>query len=267
MNDLWLIDSKKENIRQVNSYFENIKFRKGKGQERENLKLILQRFEYYGQQCYPKLCFKDFVEKVEYVSGKRTIRHVLQDIRRGNIDQVDDEEEDVNQASEPVVDFGIDVNDEETNQQQQPQSPERQLSPKASPVKSAVMTDEMRDMIRRKREEALAKRQKKLDESIASQNLSFDDKETNIGEVAEGDNAQTKESADDSDKENIVENENKIDKENAGNIEDDDNLHLKDNDSNSNLKSNEGEQLKKIDEINDVGKQNMDELEEMEIEE
>ena len=40
---------------------QKIKFRKGKGQEKDNLKMVLQRYEYFAQNCYPRLCFKDFV--------------------------------------------------------------------------------------------------------------------------------------------------------------------------------------------------------------
>ena len=181
LNDVWLTDSRRESIRKVNGYFDKIKFRKGKGQERENLKILLQRYEYFGQNCYPKLCFKDFVEKVETVSGKRSIKHVLQDIRHGRELDLESDNDDENEA----------MNTEEPgssapDQAPQPDLPSREPSPTPQadeptpPPKQ--MTNEMRDFIRCKREEALAKRKQKLDESV---NQSSSNREE-VNEAREG---------------------------------------------------------------------------------
>lgn len=181
LNDAWLINSSKENIRQVNHYFKDIKFKSGKGRERTNLKMILQRYEYFAQQCYPKLCFKDFVEKVEHVSGKKTIKNVLLEIRQGRNEIVDDEETFPN-------DIDNDVNLDIQNTDTQPASPEQpQRSPPESPNASIAntqeassppkMTDEMREFIRRKREEAIAKRKQKLEESMNTSQIEGSDKE------------------------------------------------------------------------------------------
>jgi len=186
LNDQWLIDSKRENIRQVNGYFEKIKFKKGKGQERENLKMILQRYEYFGQNCYPKLCFKDFVEKVEFVSGKSRIKHVLQDIRLdrnmnpgGSDDDDDNGEEQAMNIEDPVPNT-MPMNDDH----QSTTSPARESSPPNSPPPPPPkpMTDEMREMIRKKREEALAKRKQKMDESMNKSITNENDEESTANE-------------------------------------------------------------------------------------
>ena len=213
LNDVWLTDSRRESIRKVNSYFEKIKFRKGKGQERENLKILLQRYEYFGQNCYPKLCFKDFVEKVEGVSGKRSIKHVLQDIRNGR-DIIEDPDSDDN--AEPItnVDEPVPAADDLVNTA--PNSPARNSpspTPDAEPTPPPKpMTDEIREMIRKKREEALAKRQQKLNESLnqSSINAQNGDKDMNEKEDDKvGDNGQPSPKApyvDEKEAENVSQN-------------------------------------------------------------
>jgi len=181
LNENWLVDSRRENIRHVNGYFEKMKFKKGKGQERENLKMILQRYEYFGQNCYPKLCFTDFVEKVEYVSGKRTIKHVLQDIRQGR-DLIPSDSE--NENEDPVRDIEDPIPNVPSANNSPSGSPEKPKSPPSDKPKS-VMTDEMKEMIRKKREEALAKRQQRLNESMNDTEIAPKDNLESNGVVKE----------------------------------------------------------------------------------
>ena len=194
LNDVWLTDSRRESIRKVNGYFDKIKFRKGKNQERENLKLILQKYEYFGQNCYPKLCFKDFVEKVESVSGKRSIKHVLQDIRNGR-DFVEDPDSDDNAEPEMNVDEPTPALDADKAQNPFPNSPSRDSpSPPPPDIEPTPppkpITDEMREFIRKKREEALAKRQQKLNDSMNQSTTSpqDDDKDVSQNNDNEDDN-------------------------------------------------------------------------------
>lgn len=179
LNDEWLTNPKMEGIYKVNNYFESLKYKKGKGREQDNLKIILQRYEYWAHQCYPKLCFSDFVHKVELLSGKRKIKHALQEIRNNlteNNNNADDDEDSSNNMENDNIDpFTADTNStgnnilKENNEEvdaavtaqnvlhtQPPE--EQQVSPKIS--------EEMREMIRRKREEAIAKRKRKFEESM-----------------------------------------------------------------------------------------------------
>ncbi|XP_057304508.1 TIMELESS-interacting protein-like [Hydractinia symbiolongicarpus] len=191
LNDEWLTNPRMEGIYKVNNYFESLKYKKGKGREQENLKIILQRYEYWAHQCYPKLCFSDFVHKVELLSGKRKIKHALQEIRNNltennNNNGGDDEDSTNNMENDNIDPFAGDSNStgnnilKENNEEVDAgvtaqnvlhaQPPEQQVSPKIS--------EEMREMIRRKREEAIAKRKRKLEESMT-------DETHNINEIEE----------------------------------------------------------------------------------
>lgn len=182
LNDAWLVNPQKENIRKVNRYFEKIKFKGGKGRERKNLEMILQRYEYFAQQCYPKLCFKDFVEKVELASGKRTIKNVLQEIRQGrnDIDEATSDLENDNPNPEENMDI---QNPTQPASPSQPNSTSQPDMPDASSVETQQihsppkMTDDVREMIRRKREEAITKRKQKLEESMNASHIGNQEKE------------------------------------------------------------------------------------------
>ena len=179
LNEKWITDPKKEGLYAVNKYFEKIKLKRGKGYELKNLKTILKRYEYWAQQCYPKLCFKDFIDNLENLSGKKLVKRTLQEIRTNTIPNSEFVEEGADDI-DPGVNIPIDcenpVNSNVFPSSFQPitnSSSPRPITGFSSPQQitdsNNTIPDEMKEIIRRKREEAIAKRKRKLDES---QNLS-----------------------------------------------------------------------------------------------
>ena len=162
LNQAWLLNEKHEGVAQVNSYFQGIKFKAGRGHELTNLKLILKRYEYWAQQCYPKLCFQDFVEKVEDLSSKNGIRSILQQNRNKSRNMsISNTSSSLTDKISPRVEsnpnlFGGD-------------SPNKlkQNFIEMMPESSVVITENLRESIFRKREEAIAKRKLKLEQSVS----------------------------------------------------------------------------------------------------
>ncbi|XP_004206439.2 TIMELESS-interacting protein [Hydra vulgaris] len=154
LNQAWLLDEKHEGISKVNSYFKGIKLKSSRGHELANLKVILKRYEYWAQQCYPKLCFQDFVEKVEMLSGKKEIRNFLQQNRNENQNTPDSLlTNKLSLRTDSEILFGGD-------------SPQKLNQPIVTPDESFLITEDLRQTISRKREEAIAKRKLKLEQSM-----------------------------------------------------------------------------------------------------
>lgn len=186
LNEKWITDPNKAGMHSVNIYFEKIKLKRGKGNELCNIKMILKRYEYWAQQCYPKLCFKDFVDKVESLSHKKLVKNVLQEIRcsRSSGD-INDDNNDDNACENAEGDAGGDVQTRDflntpapfASPAVQPNtsfaSPHLNSTSFASPQLNSTVTDEQREAIRRKREEAIAKRERKLEEIMNQSNLSL----------------------------------------------------------------------------------------------
>ena len=192
LNEKWLL-SNNPGIHNVNSYFEKVKFKKGRNCEKENLKIILQRFEYFAHQCYPKITFREFVDKVERLSGKKTIKHALHEIRNQTINVNFDNENNENNTDDIGQIFGKEnipdhdvANNQAGNSQQVTNNSQEN---NAETISSPVITEDMKEMIRRKREEAIERRRQRLEQSInasqiESQDASQSDVNTNSQDSA-----------------------------------------------------------------------------------
>ena len=184
LNEKWLL-SNNPGIHDVNSYFEKVKFKKGRNCEKENLKIILQRFEYFAHQCYPKITFREFVDKVERLSGKKIIKHALHEIRNQAInvnfdnENVESKTDDIEQmfGEENVPDHDVANNQVGDSQQATNNIQENNTETISSPV----ITEDMKEMIRKKREEAIERRKQRLEQSMnASQIESQDASQTDV---------------------------------------------------------------------------------------
>lgn len=184
LNEKWLL-SNNPGIHNVNSYFEKVKFKKGRNCEKENLKIILQRFEYFAHQCYPKITFREFVDKVERLSGKKTIKHALHEIRNQamnlnfNNENNEGNTDDIGQmfGEDNVPDHDVENNQAGDSQQATNNIQEDNTETMSSPV----ITEDMKEMIRRKREEAIERRKQRLEQSMtASQIESQDTSQTDV---------------------------------------------------------------------------------------
>ena len=192
LNEKWLL-SNNPGIHNVNSYFEKVKFKKGRNCEKENLKIILQRFEYFAHQCYPKITFREFVDKVERLSGKKTIKHALHEIRNQTINVNSDNENNENNTDDIGQIFGKEnipdhdvANNQAGNSQQVTNNSQEN---NAETISSPVITEDMKEMIRRKREEAIERRRQRLEQpmnasQIESQDASQSDVNTNSQDSA-----------------------------------------------------------------------------------
>ncbi|XP_055727951.1 TIMELESS-interacting protein-like, partial [Salvelinus fontinalis] len=64
----------------LRTLFDNVHF-KGKGQEAEDLKVLMQRMENWAHRLYPKLQFEDFIDKLETLGSKKEVQTCLKRIR------------------------------------------------------------------------------------------------------------------------------------------------------------------------------------------
>ncbi|KAG2470996.1 TIPIN protein, partial [Polypterus senegalus] len=64
----------------LRTLFDNVKF-KGKGNEAEDLKLLMQHMEHWAHRLYPKLQFEDFINKLEVLGNKKEVQTCLKRIR------------------------------------------------------------------------------------------------------------------------------------------------------------------------------------------
>lgn len=193
LNEQYITTHLGQGLDKVNSYFDKVVYKKGKDSEFANLRMVLQQYEYYGQQCYPKLCFQDFTDKVEKLSKKKMIRNSLQGIRnrsKTKDDGKEDEDEGGNGGSgnegvnggsgDEGVNEGTtstlhetdanETNDTrnlntseniESNTSQNLQ-PTREETPSKTPP--TVITEEMKELMKEKRLAAIEKRKRKIEE-------------------------------------------------------------------------------------------------------
>lgn len=180
LNEKWVTDPKQEGMYQVNKYFEGIKLKPGKGDELKTLTTVLRKYEYWAQQCYPKFCFKDVVNKLEFMSGKKPIRNALTAIRN-NINPFQDDaigEEnggdddgagELNNPTDGVGDPGVFppiVDDVPSTPTQHSLGSFAVPTQPVTTSSSTPIAEDMKELIRKKREAAIAKRKRKLEESM-----------------------------------------------------------------------------------------------------
>ena len=81
----------KRGLRVIPEIFQDVKF-KGKGHEKEDLKILLRKYEYWAHQMYPKGCFRDVVDRVEeLMTKKRNLRNFARKIKEN--EPLSDEEQ------------------------------------------------------------------------------------------------------------------------------------------------------------------------------
>jgi len=183
LNEQYITTHLGQGLDKVNSYFDKVVYKKGKDSEFANLRIVLQQYEYYGQQCYPKLCFQDFTDKVEKLSKKKMIRNSLQDIRNRSKtkDGKEDEDEGANGGSgDEGVNEGatsplhetdtngtndtrnLNTSENIENNTSENLQPTREETPCKTPP--TVITEELKELMKEKRLAAIEKRKRKMEE-------------------------------------------------------------------------------------------------------
>ena len=72
----------KSGIRQLPETFKEVKF-KGRGREKEDLHLLLQKMEHWAHVLMPRSQFIDVVDKVESLGSKKRVRSHASDVKLG----------------------------------------------------------------------------------------------------------------------------------------------------------------------------------------
>jgi len=152
---------------------DDIKF-KGKGHEASDLKLLVQRYEYWAHRLFPKFPFADVVDQVENLGHKKLVQNCLKRIRRGEDDTVEDG----------------DRSDSELPQNIESQDGGSLSQVPATPVmnnnqtfgvqmetrdRMVILTPEQQERIRLNRERALAKRRAAQEKQAEQNNTQTDD--------------------------------------------------------------------------------------------
>jgi len=171
---------------------DDVKF-KGKGHEASDLKLLMQRYEYWAHRLFPKFPFADVVEQVENLGHKKLVQNCIKRIRRGEEDTVEDEER----------------SDTEIGQNNGPQDDETPSQINGTPVASnlqtfgvqvearnsmVILTPEQQERIRLNRERALAKRKAAQEKQAVGDNTQTGQTDAQTGET-ENAGAQSTENA------------------------------------------------------------------------
>ncbi|XP_015763350.1 PREDICTED: TIMELESS-interacting protein-like [Acropora digitifera] len=148
---------------------------KGKGHEASDLRLLMQRYEYWAHRLFPKFPFVDVVEQVESLSAKKLVQNCIKRVRRGEEETVNDNDEDKSDAE-----TGQNNNEVQENgvggagTQENGTSGVNNLQTFGAQVEAndrvVILTPEQQERIRLNREKALAKL-KAFQEKQASQVL------------------------------------------------------------------------------------------------
>ncbi|XP_043350050.1 TIMELESS-interacting protein isoform X4 [Dermochelys coriacea] len=140
--------------------FDNAKF-KGKGHETEDLKTLLRHMEHWAHRLFPKLQFDDFMERVESLGNKKEVQTCLKRIR---LDLPILHEDFTSNEGSGGGNNGLKM------------SPEEELDPFSEHVKeefdshsSTALTEEQQRRMEKNRQQALERRQAKLQFNSQSQ--------------------------------------------------------------------------------------------------
>ncbi|XP_039629461.1 TIMELESS-interacting protein isoform X2 [Polypterus senegalus] len=145
----------------LRTLFDNVKF-KGKGNEAEDLKLLMQHMEHWAHRLYPKLQFEDFINKLEVLGNKKEVQTCLKRIR----------------MDMPLTheDFITKPDEDAPNANQLPEEPDPFLTstPMTAPVHSTPMgsstlTDDQRQRIERNKQQAMERRLLRLQQAASTQ--------------------------------------------------------------------------------------------------
>ncbi|XP_076279874.1 uncharacterized protein LOC143208868 [Lasioglossum baleicum] len=177
-------------IHTIEKYFEGFKFQ-GKGQEKLDLDRILKRMEHWGHRLFPKLEFDSFLERLEKLGSRRDLQVFVKKYRQDMVspdddaivrDMVDDDSEKEEQ-DKPIDEFDLLIAEQiekqkQVNQQSSDTSTADALfdklmsqtnnkaSQQSQPVKESTgpsqLSDEVKEHIERKRQEALRRREARL---------------------------------------------------------------------------------------------------------
>ncbi|XP_028679679.1 TIMELESS-interacting protein [Erpetoichthys calabaricus] len=154
----------------LRTLFDNVKF-KGKGNEAEDLKLLMQHMEHWAHRLYPKLQFEDFINKLEVLGNKKEVQTCLKRIR----------------MDMPLTheDFITKPDEDAPNASQLPEEPDPFLTstPMTAPVHSTPMgsstlTDEQRQRIEHNKQLAMERRLLRLQQAASTQDQSGSTLET-----------------------------------------------------------------------------------------
>lgn len=117
-------------IHTVEKYFTDIKF-VGKGHERHDLNNVMKRLEHWAHRLYPNYNFDDFIGTVEKLGRKKQMQTHMYRYRQGLLDEVvknniehdDNEEERMDQTSEPIDELDEIINQQIEHYSVAPQTP------------------------------------------------------------------------------------------------------------------------------------------------
>ncbi|KAL9987389.1 hypothetical protein ACROYT_G001683 [Oculina patagonica] len=150
---------------------DDIKF-KGKGHEASDLKLLVQRYEYWAHRLFPKFPFADVVDQVENLGSKKLVQNCIKRIRRGEEDTVEDEgrsDTELAQNSESQDDGLL---------SQVPATPVNNVQAFGVQMEArdqmVILTPEQQERIRLNRERALARRKAALEKQAEQDNTQTD---------------------------------------------------------------------------------------------
>jgi len=158
-------------IAALESYFQRVKF-KGKGNEQQDLDVILKTYEYWCHRLFPKFPFDTCIERLEKLGSKKAVQTHIKRIRFDLFVEdkpiIDDSDEELN------VEGFVDIENNEINQQQNTQFDQLLTSSASVPNISPVeLTDEQLERIRLNKERAARLKQERLEKirNKASENL------------------------------------------------------------------------------------------------
>jgi len=149
-----------------------VKKLKGKGHEAEDLDKIMFCLEHWGHRLFPKLNFDDFLEKCEVLGHKKPIGYTIKNMRMGmgidiRSEFVDDDDDD--KEHDKVMRGSEDEMDDQPKETAEEafdrvfggQSSSTNIEPE-KPKEPVKLTEEQREMIARKRLEAIEKRMARM---------------------------------------------------------------------------------------------------------
>ncbi|KAG1682910.1 TIMELESS-interacting protein [Nymphon striatum] len=154
--------------------FENVQF-KGKGYEAADLDKLMQIIELWGHRMFPKLVFKDLLERVEKLGTKKPVQVCLNKIRQDmpflDSDFVSNQDDDVKREGDPDSAFNSLKDSEDLNRNENEILNSTQNEAEKPPVieSKRVLTSEQKERMERNRLIAEQKRMARLKQNMEAE--------------------------------------------------------------------------------------------------
>ncbi|RXG67175.1 TIMELESS-interacting protein, partial [Armadillidium vulgare] len=173
----------------LESTFKDVKFR-GKGYEKEDLRLLMKKIEHWAHRLFPKFTFDDSLKQIEKLGSKKNVQNMVKRIRldmfqSDELNENPENNETSNNDNVPEVDVFDQLLStgpfaEHSSKTVPYQIEDTSLTFASSQPSTPVsLTEEQRERIAMKRLEALERRRKRLQEQETEKEISISESTQN----------------------------------------------------------------------------------------